>query len=243
MTTMIQKAKALITEVTDALQGSRSAEAQIKAATLDARQQHAWIREAVEKLLRGRDEARDAFPPDGELDEYARRLIAGYAQGWLNDHGLGMLLQLAGQQSRLELNGRIQTTMGHPSLPLSPNEPLPFGLRCALDPEAETAKWIALIRRIPHQSGSPMAERPALLAQLDRELAELETREDELAIDLGVPRRPEMVQREQNAERARQLADQKAANQRFLEGRIKSNPTYHTARFKPGKPSADAGRE
>jgi hypothetical protein len=229
MTTMIEKAKALV-------QGARSAEAQIKTAMRDAQQQHARIRETVETKLRERDQARDALPVDSELDEYVRSVIGGYAQGWLNDHGLGMLLQLAGQQNRLELNGRIMTTMGHPSLPLSPGDPMPFGLQCALDPEAMTARWIALIRRIPHQSGSPMAQRPALLEQLDRELEELEPLEDQLAIDLGVLRRPEMVERERRAERALQLEEERAQNRRRAEEAIKSNPTYHTASFKPGPP-------
>jgi hypothetical protein len=240
--TMIEKAKALVTEVTDAIQGARSAKVQIETTTRDGREKHARIRETVETKLRERDQARDALPVDGDLDEYVRRLIGGYAQAWVNDHGLGMLLQLAGQQGSLELNGRIQTTMGHPRLPLSPNEPMPFGLQCALDPEAMTERWITLIRRIPHQSGSAVAARPALLEQLDRELAELEPLEDQLAIDLGVPRRAAMIEREQRAERASQLEAERLKNRRHAEEAIKSNPTYHTANFKPSRP-APTGRE
>jgi hypothetical protein len=243
--TMIEKAKALVTEVTAVLQGARSAQAQIETTTRDAREKHARIRETVEAKLRARDEARDALPPDGELDAHVRRLVGAYAQAWLNDHGLGVLLQLAGQLSRLELNGRTSTRMGHPALPLAPSEPLPFGLQAALDPEGMTARWIALIRAVPHQSGSPMAQRPAVLEQLDRELVELETLEDQLAIDLGVPRRPEMVQRERDAERARQLEAERLKNRRHTEEALKRTPTYHTANFMPGKPSpsSDAGRE
>jgi hypothetical protein len=237
--TMIEKAKALVTEVTDAIQGARSAKVQIETTTRDGRDKHARIRETVETKLRERDQARDALPVDTDLDEYVRRLIDEYAQAWVNNHGLGMLLQLAGQQSSLELNGRILTTMAPPSLPVLPAEPMPFGLECALDREAMTAKWIALIRRIPHQRGSSLASRPALLEQLDRELAELEPLEDQLAIDLGVPRRAAMIEREQRAERASQLEAERLKNRRHAEEAMKRTPAYRTARFMPGPPRAD----
>jgi hypothetical protein len=229
-----------LTEVTDVLLGARKDHEQSQKKMQEAKVSHARLRETLEAKIREREHVRAAPAPDVELDASAARIVHEEAEWWLREYGPGLVRRLSGQLSSQELSGRTETTMERrPNLPVARNEAPPHGLLCALDPEGMTAKWVALIRRIPRESGAPMAERPALLSQLDAEIEELKAVEDELARDLGVPRRDEMVQREHTATRAAERAEQKRKDAEWLEEQKKAGhlgtPTIHHATMHPDR--------
>jgi len=236
---LIETAKEILTDLSDALRGAGKVEAELERRHRDDVAKHAKLRETLLAGFRERDQIRNALAPDVELHANVARIVDAYAEVYLRDHGSGLLRHLSGQISSQELNGRTVTTMGQPNLPVGPNEAVPLGLQCALDPEGMTAKWVALIRRIPHEGGIPMAERPARLAELDSELAALEQKEDQVAKMLNVPRRREMVQRENAAASAAELAEQKRKDTEWLEeqkasGRL-GTPQVRTAHMHPDR--------
>lgn len=229
-----------VAEVGAVLAGVEQDEAQIEKARREAQAKHAKVRATLLAELRGRNEAYAAPAPLGEVDANVGQQVGQYAaMGRDGLNMLNMLLGLSGRLSSQEINGRLVTTVDPPRLPFGPNDPVTWGQLCAFAPEEVTAKVAGLMRQLPHPRGTPLAERPALIEQLDRELATLEQKEDALAIKLNVPRRPEMVQRESIAARAAERAEQKRKDAEWLEEQKKAGrlgtPQVHTAQMHPGR--------
>jgi hypothetical protein len=191
---------------------------------------------------------RDLFPPPPELIANADSLVDETAAAYGRNHGDTFLASLAGRLT--PLSGRETTVVPRPQLPFEPSVPLPFAATCFLFPRETKAALRAAVLAQNYDAGVPSAARGPLLERLGRELAELEQIEEGLvdamaASGIITPHRPEVLARREAERRAREREAERLKNRRHAEEAIKRTPTYHNARFMPGKPSpsSDAGRE
>ncbi len=134
--------------------------------------------------------------------------VAEAGAAWLRERGSSLI---HGEQS-----------LGHPTwagstrLPWSYLEAPSWGAWCASDPAGAAEFLSNLVRQVTYEAGPPSAERPALIARLDAELAELEAAEEAMVDAMGaegliVAHRPEVVQRREAEARRRERAAQSAA--------------------------------
>lgn len=182
----------------------RDLTSRLSSATRDAQQQivnlRARIRESAQRLR----EAEDCpLPLDELVEDRIPTLVAQAGRGWLQQHG-GILLH--GQRSI------GSPKPGGAQLPWVGSEPMPFGAVCAADPELASAMLAALVGQVEYQAGPRSTDRPALIANLRAQLAELEAAE-ETAVDdasasgLQIEHRPEVMQRREQVARQRQLEE------------------------------------
>jgi hypothetical protein len=179
----------------------------------------------------------------------AERLVDETGQWWAKDHGQGFLQRLAGRLSDVELRGGTTTAPSYAQLPFSPLEPVPFGAACFFQASEWKTAFRAAITSADYESGTPRADRPALLERLAKELAELEGIEEGLvdamaASGIAVPHRPEVAQRREREARAAELKAQKERDREWLEtakrdGRL-GTPEVRQGNMYPGRPRGQA---
>jgi hypothetical protein len=106
--------------------------------------------------------------------------------------------------------------------PWGVNDPIPWGAWCVSDP-AEAARFLdGLVRALGYVPGLPSAERPAEIARLRGELAQLEEAEEE-AVDamqaqgIAVAHRVEVAQRREREAEAQRRAEAAAADRQRRE--------------------------
>jgi hypothetical protein len=97
-----------------------------------------------------------------------------------------------------------------------------FPAWCAAEPEEASRFVKQLYTKLSYEAGPASADRPAMLAQLESELAELEAAEEKLideavAAGVTIPHRPEVILRRANEARERELNERHAATLAAIE--------------------------
>lgn len=132
--------------------------------------------------------------------------VAESGRIWLRDRGSSLI---RGDHSL------GSTKAGSVRLPWTFQEAPPWGAICAGCPDLATEILETLIRQVPYEAGPATSDRAAVIARLERDLAELEAVEEGIvdqAAEAGVAiqHRPEVVQRRNTEARRRELEEQKA---------------------------------
>lgn len=229
---------------TDTLKRITGAKSAAEQAVQQVQTELAGAREAISAKRAEHERARTALWPKAEMIATAERLVDEAGQWWAKDHQHGFLQRLAGRLSDAELRGGTTTFASYAALPFSPLEPMPFGAACFFRPSEWKAAFRDAITSADYEPGTPRADRPALLARLAAELAELEGIEEGLvdamaASGIVTPHRPEVAQRRASEARAAELKAQKDRDQQWLAeqkaaGRL-GTPRVHHATLHPDR--------
>jgi hypothetical protein len=138
------------------------------------------------------------------------RVVEEHGRRWLDEHGSTLI------------SSDRDRALGSPGLRGSIYLPwadaLPWGALCAARPDLAREILAALVGQVAYEPGPPLAERPALIARLERELAELEQGEEQIVDEacgsgVVIEHRPAVRERRQ-AEAARQRREEEAATNR-----------------------------
>ncbi len=187
--------------------------ARFTAATREAREEITEMRERIKALRREINALRYAPVPAAEIHERAREAVAARGARWLEEHGRGLF---GTAENRWRPLGTYAAE-GHHKLPRGIETDL-FGFMCAANPDHALQLLDGLVAATPFEAGPPSDERPALIARLERELAELEAAE-EAAIDeacaagVTIAHRADVVQRRATEANKREM-DERAADDR-----------------------------
>lgn len=171
-----------------------------------------------------------AYLPRVEIEARIAEEIQDAGRAWLKDHNRIVLRKL-GNPDRCEA-------------PLRWNAEVPWGLLCAAQPQFAAALLSGVIDLAPYEPGSPSAERPRLVARIERELAEAEKAE-EAAIDeaiaagIVVEHRPEVVARRERERAERERAEAAAADalarQHDIDARMPRSRVSHSQYLKEAR--------
>lgn len=189
----------------------------LSAITVQAVAAAAAVRTEIETLraritaARARVEQAEHAPlPPADIHARIAAAVADLGAAWLTAHGSGLL--------RSSRYGGAVGEVGRPgSISLPDGLSDWFGVLCvASAPEAEGILR-ALVDRLEFTPGTTAAERPAHLARLRAELAEVEAAEEAAidaaaAVGITVAHRPEVVTRRENERRERELIEERAAD-------------------------------
>ncbi len=180
--------------------------AKLSRATQTVEHELAALRQRISETRKARDHARRAPRPVEEI--IANRIpeaVASAATIWLREWGSILV------HSERALGA---PTSGWVSLPWTYGAPVPWGALCAGCPDLATEILTGLVRQVEYQPGPASSERPAVVAQLEAELAEMEAAEESM-VDamrehgLTVEHRPEVKQRREE-ERSRREREEQA---------------------------------
>lgn len=159
------------------------------------------LRARIMEARRALNRAQDLLLPLEEIEDRIRQHIQLIGDLWLRDHP-SLVLQLGHPRERRD--------------PLGPTATLEWGAVCAGSPDLAFEIQRGLVGRMPYTAGAPAAERPALIAKLEQELAALEAT-DEALVDrarlagVTIEHRPEVVERRETERRQRELEDARGA--------------------------------
>jgi len=224
------------------LRGAREA---IASSAATVRQEIAKLREELAAKRAALKLARTAPIPRDEIPAAVAKVVRDAGDLWLRGTGEpGSGAVLKDGHGRAYLHAIAPPT--GPSLPEELWGPsLRFGMIAAADPEM-AARWLTRIcTAVDYVPGPAAGERAALVAQLEREVADLERTEEEFvdtAVAEGVEfaHRPEVVKRRQDEADAQARADQKAKDAAAVEAwneaaRHQGQPRPTVARMNPDK--------
>jgi hypothetical protein len=172
-------------------------------------------REAVKNLTK-------ATAPRSDLEQRIRDLVAKTGDGWVTREGWSVLSHLGNPARRA-------------SVPWDAGKPMPWDVLCAANPEAAVGLLIDLANRIEYTAGPPLAERPAMIAKLEAEIAQIEEGEERLvdeaaAAGLVIAHRPEVQQRKQNEARKAELDRQAVVDRAAREAALNEAHASRTRR-------------
>jgi DNA repair exonuclease SbcCD ATPase subunit len=176
----------------------RAAASKIQDATRTINEQIERARTRITGLRRELENARTARVPYEEMEARAPEAVNQRAEIWLKKHGVSLL-----HHGREDLGYRA---IGSPGATGSFNlsdglESDLFGALCAAHPEQATALLRALVRRVPCDNiGTQSAQRSALIARLEKDLATLEAEEERIVDEaatsgISITHRPEVTHR------------------------------------------------
>ena len=173
------------------------------------------LREAIAAKGRAVNQARDGSLPLAEVIATFNRWVDETAEHQARQHGRSLVCHNFG------------APRGHSSAhaPWAPSTTMEWGFVALFFGDQLKGRFAELARSIEYTPGPPAAERAAVVAQLARELAELESQEEALvdqAAEAGVviAHRPEVVQRRENERRQRERDEQSATDRRAREAQI-----------------------
>jgi hypothetical protein len=208
----------------------RDLKAKLSRATEEIQSLRAKIAEKQEALLT----ARDAPVPLAEIEERIRLDVAATAACWLDERGRSVLAAFSGPET---WNPRAPAPLRWSFSPVGPAylQALPWGALCAAQPDAAVEILTAIVHQVDYEPGAPSADRPALIARLTAELAELERAELEIVDEavaggLAIDHRPEVIERRRNAERQREVEAQAIANRKSREAALDAQHATRTRR-------------
>jgi len=173
--------KSVMTKVADwtnRLAGARSAMEELRAADAELRREHAAALAERTRLI-------GLSPPVEAIIGAMRHLVDEHAEQWAKRNGQG-LVRAFGPGLEEKEDGSVSERK--PLLPaafwtaygeLSMRELTPSAL-AGLAADLMKARLEAVIRATPYDAGPPIAERPALLAELDAKIRDIEARHSEL---------------------------------------------------------------
>ncbi len=188
--------------------GLRSIKAKLTKATATVTDEISALRRQIRDRREDLKRAGTAPIPLAEAEARARGLVSELGAAWLAAHGPRLLRVSLDRARALAQRGKGRTI-----LPFDLDGAVPFGAVCAADPAGAERLLVGLLRATSYEAGSPSAERPAAIAQLEAELAELERVEEGLVDDaaaagLAIGHRPEVLARRQREARRHELARQ-----------------------------------
>lgn len=194
------------------------------------------LRREIDQRERALLELRDLGVPRDELRERMRAYVAETGAAYLDEHGRAFVSAVDNGPTDAELRGT-------PRIPVAGHQPLPWGAVCAGMPDLAVQILTGLQNQVPYAEGLPGAERPARIAQLEAELAELKRTheafvDEAAAAGVSIPHRLEVQQRREAA--ARRTRDDAAAiaerdrRQQAIDARTPA-PEFHRAAVGRGR--------
>jgi len=170
------------------------------------------LRRRIDETRAELEHARGAAVPVEKIVE-ARipQAVREAAEEWRARYG-SSLIHGPGRLGDPGLNGRVK-------LLWSWHEPISFGALAAADPAYAGDLLLALVRGTEYRPGAPSAERPALIARLEAELAELEETEERLideaaAAGVSIAHRAEVITRRQEEQLERDREERRIADRK-----------------------------
>jgi len=163
--------------------------------------------------------------PRAEIEERVHDLVAKTGENWIAREGWSVIYHL----------GSPVRSAAAPWM--AKNGSIPWEVQCAADPKAAADMLLGLVARIEYAEGPALADRPALIAKAEADLADLEAGEEELVDEaceagLVIAHRPEVVTRRGNAARNAQLEAEKIADRAARQAALDQG---HRARPRVGR--------
>lgn len=174
--------KTVMTKVADwtnRLAGARSAMEELRGADAELRREHA-------AALAERTRVIGLSPPLADIIGAMRRLVDEHAQQWAERNGPGLVrafgpgLKESGEDGSVSEQKPSMPDMfwtAYGNLPVRDMNPSALA---GLAPDLMKTRLEAVIRATPYDAGPPIADRPALLAELDAKIRDIEQRHTEL---------------------------------------------------------------
>lgn len=194
--------------------------AEIRQATATVQDNIAELRAAITAKRDELTRATRAAAPPAEVIERFDRWVDEMAAYHHREYGTGLVTQ------------RFGAAEG-PRAPWGLREAVTWGELCAFAGEVVKANFAQVVRTTEYTPGPASKDRGAIVARLEAELGELETREEQLVDEAGaagvvIAHRPEVLERRTTEARRRELAEQAAADRREREAAI--NQRHEAAR-------------
>jgi len=169
---------------------------ELQAATHTVTENLAELREAIDAKKAERDLAQHGPLPPGEVVEKFNRWVDETAGEQREKYGASLVVHRFGAAPRSHL-GRS---------PWTSTTAVEWGFLAMFAGAQLKEQFSKLVKETAYQAGPPAAERPAEVARLESELAELEKAEEALvdemnAAGIHVGHRPDVVQRREAARR------------------------------------------
>jgi hypothetical protein len=177
----------------------------------------ARLRAAIVEKRRELLHASEAPVPPADMGPRIAAHVREAGQVWLDSWGKGVILGEGGLADP-KLRGSVR-------LPWSINAAPPWGAICASDPAGAEAFLSGIVARLAYEPGPAVSGRPALIARIEADLAELELSEVLLVDEAGaagvvIEHRPEVLERRANEARRREIEERSAAERRQRQGAL-----------------------
>lgn len=197
------------------------------------------VQEAAQGITSSIIEIRGAITAKRSELEHARsgslpvtEVIARF-DAWVNETGAHQ----AREQGPSLVCHKFGAPPGHSSAgsPWIPAAPLTWGVACLfLGPQLKS-KFAELARTVEYMAGPPAADRAAVVAKLEGELAELEGQEEQLidealAAGVTIAHRPEVVERRERERRRRESSERTDADRVARESAVDARHEPRVAR-------------
>jgi len=209
----------LLTKLTD-IPGLRR---QMQAATTSVTQTLGQLREAITAKTVERDSAQNGPLPPGEVIARFEAWVDEVAQRQRKEYGVGLVIHRFGAPPGAHISGS----------PWAPSTEVTWGFAVLFFGDMLKAQFAELVRQTEYTPAPALAERAAVVARLERELAEVETTEEALVDEMNangimVAHRPEVTQRREAERRRREQAERSAADRRARERAIDQRHAIRT---------------
>jgi hypothetical protein len=188
----------------------------LAAAVDSAHQDLAKLRRRVKDKQQEIAAVRKARKPIAEVEALAREKISVDAAAYLKavrSTMISMPHSLASPDVREPKHVRL------------PDELMSWGALCATDPEMALHRLMRTLEQLDYEEGPASSDRPTIIAELERELQDLEETEEgaidqAIAAGLKIEHRPEVITRRSNEARLRELEEQRHRDVRARQTQI-----------------------